>query len=175
MKKYSVTVYSKFVKFSIVIRELSSINLELRRNLQEIQVALLKASDANSAPADRKALVQEFLVSREEEIARARRDYHAVADDLHRLQELIAGGRLPPSTSATAGNEQDLPKYPRFSNLDKRPFHASKLSLSNKAATQVILFELRRLSVSLQTSCDDREHFREQVKSRLSSEYCIFV
>lgn len=116
-------------------------NMEMRTSIQELQEQLLASSDNSMSPVERKKLVHEFLISREDEIAKARRDYHAVAQDVQQLQEksmvnLNSNGDPPPlrsRSSSPSRNRSSSPSTNRSIMTDKRDGKAA--TKKNKKVT----------------------------------------
>lgn len=110
-------------------RELSLINMELRRNIQELNLQLVELMPPNARNAassaagpsatqqQRTSIVQDVLVQREDEIAKCRRDYHELLEQLKQYESFYKVDQNKLKTQrAAAGNARPFKSYGSNSN-----------------------------------------------------------
>jgi len=170
-------------------RELSSMNLELRHSLQQLEEKLL---ETGAAPAGkRKDLVYHYLIGKEEELAEARREgkfLHSELDHLRilsarRVQPQPQRGKLstvtpagPPAVPAPrsayrgGGGGQSAPRTQpagrydpaRYKSVVDKPDDVAFL-MSKDEAKVVILSEVRRLRDSHAALTESRNHLNNKM------------
>ncbi len=142
-------------------RELSNLNRELRICVQELDTKLLECTQG--PVAQRKCLVRDVLLSREEELAIARREARFLREEFNRLQQAVPNS-IPISdknNSPERGNSPVSKKYIDKHKMNKESdkisrkgiippqlYHSSEMSKS--IAKQVVMYEVRRLMVGYQ-------------------------
>ena len=142
-------------------RELSNLNRELRICVHELDTKLLECTQG--PVAQRKCLVRDVLLSREEELAIARREAKFLREEFNRLQQSVSN--VTPTSDKTKsperGNSPVSKKYIDKQNINKESdkiskkgiippqlYHSSEMSKS--IAKQVVMYEVRRLMVGYQ-------------------------
>lgn len=93
-----------------VNRELSSMNLELRHSMQQMEEKLLEVAGAPSGK--RKDLVYHYLTGKEEELAEARRENKFLHSELDHLRILAARRLQPAPKSRTNAGPGPSPAAP---------------------------------------------------------------
>jgi len=146
-------------------RELSNMNRELRICLQELDSKLLECTQGPIA--QRKCLVRDVLLSREEQLAIARREARSLREEYNRLQQSIpnyvisSSDPIDKSNSPERGNSPVSKKYLDKHKVNKESDKISKkgivppqlnhsTEMSKSIAKQVVMYEVRRLMVGFQ-------------------------
>ena len=179
-------------------RELSLVNIELRNDIAELQTKLVEiipgSARGNGNPvtnAYRTGIVQDVLVSREDEIVKCRRDNHELQEKLKQYETFYkvdqqalktsrgksrSPGRGDNSRSRSPSRGGNYSSRGRSSSPKKRV--SSKVSemalrdinkvcsgMSTKTARQVLLLEMKRLNDTLRKTNEEYEDIKLKVRT----------
>ena len=146
----------------IACRELSSTNDELRKCIVELESKFLELARGTVPQSQRLSMVRDLFLSREEELASQRSRNKSLSDSLEALKKQFAlKGSDVAADSSRPRRSKKAPYSFQFAEAARRrvPSHV--------AATNVLLFEVRRLGEALRDS--------ESLVGDLKEEVCCFL
>lgn len=110
-------------------RELSAVNIDLQQRLSDIQSTLLEV--AKVPAAERKQIVREVLLDRENEVSKSRREVRSLREQVGRLEMALKNPRHHQESSVSEGGEKPKEKKKSSRNSSNQRKHGYSHSSSS--------------------------------------------
>mmetsp|Transcript_20025 Transcript_20025/g.28760 ORF Transcript_20025/g.28760 Transcript_20025/m.28760 type:complete len:1080 (+) Transcript_20025:95-3334(+) len=139
-------------------REVTAVNIDLEQRLSDIQMRLLEV--AGVPPSERKQIVREVLLDRENEVRKARKEIRTLKEQVARLELSLKS----PSSKGIKGKKGRENKPESDYHLERSHGHdRDEFNLSKTEAMKIVARELRNLQRQCAELEDDKIRLGHQL------------